>query len=49
MKYQVELHAIVEANITVKEGHTLAHKLENHLQKEMPDLGHILIHVEPNE
>lgn len=48
MKYHVELHAIVEANITVKEGHDLAHKLQARLQKEIPELGHIIIHIEPN-
>jgi divalent metal cation (Fe/Co/Zn/Cd) transporter len=41
------LHAIVNAMITVKEGHDLAHKLKDRLQKELPELGHVLIHVEP--
>jgi cation diffusion facilitator family transporter len=49
MKYHVDLHAIVNGTITVKEGHDLAHKLKDSLQKELPELGHILIHVEPNE
>jgi cation diffusion facilitator family transporter len=48
MKYHVDLHAIVEANITVKEGHELAHRLKNFLRQEIPELGHVLIHVEPN-
>ena len=49
MKYHVDLHAIVYANITVKEGHYLAHKLKDKLRQEIPALGHILIHIEPNE
>lgn len=49
MKYHVDLHAVVDANITVKEGHALAHKLKDKLQEEIPELGHILIHIEPNE
>lgn len=49
MKYHVDLHAIVDANITVKEGHALAHKLKARLQEEIPELSHILIHIEPNE
>jgi cation diffusion facilitator family transporter len=49
MKYHVDLHAIVNATITVKEGHDLAHKLKDRLQKELPELGHVLIHVEPNK
>lgn len=48
MQYHVDLHAIVDSNITVKEGHDLAHKLKDTLQKEIPELGHVLIHVEPN-
>lgn len=48
MKYHVDLHARVDANITVKEGHDLAHKLKDTLRHEIPELGHVLIHVEPN-
>lgn len=47
-KHLVDLHAIVNGDITVKEGHILAHNLQAYLQQEMPQLGNILIHVEPN-
>lgn len=49
MKYHVDLHATVDANITVKEGHDIAHLLKDTLRKEIPQLGHVLIHIEPNE
>lgn len=49
MKYHVDLHAIVNADISVKEGHDLAHKLKDTLRKEIPELGHVLIHVEPDK
>lgn len=49
MKYHVDLHTTVQANITVKQGHEIAHKLKDTLQHEMPQLGNILIHIEPNE
>jgi cation diffusion facilitator family transporter len=49
MKYHVDLHAIVDANITVKEGHEIAHDLKDTLRKEILELGHVLIHIEPNE
>ncbi len=49
MKYHVDLHAIVDANISVKEGHDLAHKLKDTLRSEISELGHVLIHIEPNE
>lgn len=49
MQYHVDLHATVDSNITVKEGHDLAHKLKDTLQEQIPELGHVLIHVEPND
>lgn len=49
MIYQVDLHATVQADITVKHGHEIAHNLKDTLRKEIPQLGHVLIHIEPNE
>jgi cation diffusion facilitator family transporter len=49
MKYHVDLHAIVDANISVKEGHDLSHKLKDTLRSKILELGHVLIHIEPNE
>ncbi len=48
IKYHVDLHAIVDGSITVKEGHEISHHLKNHLKKEISNLGKILIHVEPD-
>ncbi len=48
MQYHVDLHAMVDANITVKKGHDISHKLKERLRKEIPELGHVLIHIEPN-
>ncbi|REG94063.1 cation diffusion facilitator family transporter [Flavobacterium aquicola] len=48
MKYHVDLHARVSGTITVKEGHDLSHKLKDTLREEIPELGHVLIHIEPN-
>ena len=47
MKYHVDLHAIVDGNITVKIGHEIAHNLKDTLRKDIPQLGHVLIHIEP--
>jgi cation diffusion facilitator family transporter len=49
MKYHVDLHAIVDGQISVKEGHEISHRLKDHLRNELPNLGHVLIHIEPNE
>ncbi|GGW48901.1 hypothetical protein GCM10007383_36130 [Arenibacter certesii] len=49
MKFHVDLHAIVSSEITVKSSHDIAHKLKDYLRKEIPNLVHVLIHVEPND
>lgn len=49
MKYHVDLHARVDGNITVTEGHTIAHHLKDTLRNEISSLGHVLIHIEPSE
>jgi len=49
MQYHVDLHAVVDGNITVTQGHELAHKLQDALHREIPQLGNILIHIEPDE
>ncbi len=49
MIYHVDLHIIVDANISVKQGHEIAHKLKDTLRLRIPELGHVLIHIEPNE
>ena len=48
MKYHIDLHAIVDADISVKQGHEIAHNLKDTLRNEILQLGHVLIHVEPN-
>lgn len=49
MIYHVDLHANVDANISVREGHVIAHRLKDTLQERIPELGNILIHIEPDE
>jgi cation diffusion facilitator family transporter len=48
MKYHVDLHAIVSGKISVTEGHNLAHKLKDALRSKIKNIGHVLIHIEPN-
>lgn len=49
MKYHVDLHAIVDAEISVKEGHRIAHELQDYLKEHISNLGNILIHIEPDK
>lgn len=48
MNYHVDLHIIVDAEITVKQGHLIAHQLKDYLKTELVQLADVLIHVEPN-
>ncbi|MBK7093712.1 MAG: cation transporter [Saprospiraceae bacterium] len=47
MKYYVDLHVIVDSNITVRHGHEIAHNLKDSLMADLPQLGNVLIHIEP--
>ncbi len=48
MTFYIDLHIIVDKNITVKEGHDIAHNLKNRLKEKMPEIADVLIHVEPS-
>lgn len=47
--YHVDLHAIVNGKLTVREGHDIAHRLKDTLKEQLPQLGHVLVHVEPRD
>jgi len=49
MQYHVDLHATVDAGITVQQGHDIAHRLKDTLRERIPHLRHVLIHIEPNQ
>lgn len=49
MKYHIDLHAIVDGKKSVKEGHTISHKLKDYLRNHIPNIGNVLIHIEPSE
>lgn len=47
MQFHVDLHASVDGDISVKHGHEIAHILKDTLRTTLPELGHVLIHIEP--
>lgn len=49
MQFHVDLHAMVDGDISVTKGHDIAHLLQDHLKAEIPNLCHVLIHIEPDE
>lgn len=48
MRYHVDLHAMVDGQLPVAEGHKIAHRLQDHLKERIHRLGFVLIHVEPD-
>ena len=49
MTFLVDLHIAVNAEITVKMGHDIAHEVKNRLLSEIPEIADVLIHVEPDD
>lgn len=49
MKFHVDLHVIVDGKISVIAGHDIAHHVKDYLIAKIPNLGNVLIHIEPNE
>lgn len=49
MTFQVDLHAIVDAEISVRDGHHIAHRLKDHLMESLPEIVDVHIHVEPDD
>jgi len=49
MRYLIDLHLIADGQLTVAEGHEIAHRLKDKLQEKLPEIADVLIHVEPYE
>lgn len=45
--YLVELDVLVEPELTVRRGHELAHEVQEHVRRSMPEVTRVLVHVEP--
>jgi len=49
MMYHVDLHALVDADLSVREGHAIAHRLQDALKEGIPQISNVFIHIEPFE
>jgi len=47
MKFHIDLHAVVDGGLTVTEGHEIAHQLKDTLMEQIPEIGNVLVHIEP--
>jgi cation diffusion facilitator family transporter len=49
MTYHVDLHIAVDAEISVKAGHDIAHRVKDDILEGIPQIADVLIHVEPDD
>ena len=47
MRLMVDLHIEVDPAISVQEGHRLSHEVKAKLQRELPQVRDVMVHVEP--
>ncbi len=45
--HQIEIHIVVDASLTVKEGHGIAKEVEACLSNDIDDVGRTIVHVDP--
>lgn len=46
--YFIDIHIIVDGNLTVYEGHDISHKVKDKLTETFSQINNVLVHVEPN-
>jgi cation diffusion facilitator family transporter len=47
LDFYVDLHVVVDANISVKEGHFIAHEVKDFIISKFPSIHDVFIHIEP--
>lgn len=46
--YYVDLHVVVDGNMSVREGHKIAHEVKDAILEAYPRINDVLIHIEPD-
>jgi cation diffusion facilitator family transporter len=49
LSYYVDLHIVVNGELSVREGHQIAHTVETKVLNALPQVSEVLVHVEPKE
>lgn len=47
IEYLVDIHIEVDPDSSVREGHTVAHRVKDRLMEEFPEIREVLVHLEP--
>jgi len=48
LEYYVDFHVVVNGNISVHDGHEIAHRVKDTIKKANPRITDVLVHIEPN-
>jgi cation diffusion facilitator family transporter len=48
-RYYVDLHVVVNGDLSVRAGHTISHEVENRVLAEVNRVAKVLVHMEPEE
>lgn len=48
-EYFVDLHVLVDGDLTVREGHNIAHAVKDGIREQFPKISDVLVHIEPSE
>jgi cation diffusion facilitator family transporter len=46
---QIDMHIVVDGNISVREGHTIADTVENSIISGIPEVLDVVVHVDPSQ
>jgi cation diffusion facilitator family transporter len=49
LSFYIDLHVVVKGSLSVREGHQIAHAVENAVMKKMHQVEEVLVHIEPEE
>jgi cation diffusion facilitator family transporter len=48
-RYYVDLHVVVQGDLTVREGHRIAHEVEDRVLERVRKISAVMVHIEPEE
>ena len=48
-RYYVDLHVVVRGDMTVREGHLIAHAVADQVREQVGKIAEVLVHIEPEE
>ncbi len=48
-RYYVDLHVVVRGDLTVRQGHLIAHAVADQVREQVARIAEVLVHIEPEE